>query len=967
MKPQAALYSSRRLEVCIAPLEIALRGSFQMSCILVEKAIETSQRQRTTCAYLFDSLLREDEDAPQKRTRVRARLGNDASEIANNETLNFIGEFRMNTEDSLRRAIRLAIGATVALSASTATLAQPVGGGTEEVIVTGSRIARGSDFESPSPVLTVDRESIERSGYSNLQQLMEKIPANGNGAFSTRGNNQDSTANGAASISLRGLGADATLVLVNGRRVAISAFAENVTTNFVDINSIPVAAIERVEVLKDGSSAVYGSDAVAGVINIILRKDFEGFEASGGYGAADGYDETTASAIWGVGGEDFNVTMIVDYFKNSSLFNKERGSIGSANQTALGGQDFRSSRGYPGRFTVDGVTVPDPQCPADSLAGVSCVYDFGPWNVLIPEAERTGFMMLGHQSIGGGMEVFGEFGVQHNSSFAQGAPTPLDESAGLTIPVSHPNNPFTGATTLALGRYRTVDAGPRQWDIETNNVRGVVGLRGSFNDWEWEVAAQKARSKSDQTGDRTQGWIRTDFLQQEINAGRYNPFGGVQNPQSVIEAISTNLVRRGLARLTMYDAQISGSLFELPAGAVRMAAGAEYREENVSDIPDDQFQRGLIFGTEAVSAQASRDNWAAFIEFAVPLHETLELSLAARYDDYSDFGDTTNPKVALRWAPIDSLAFRASWGTGFRAPSLAQIGLGPSQESQFFIDVAACNAGVPGTCSPLDYNLIFSGNPDLEPEESETLNVGVAWKPTDRSEITLDYWDIKQDNKIDEAPFGFIYQQSCQTQDSTVCTRSAPLPGLALGTLQTINVGFVNIGEQNASGVDLGGYWGVDAGPGRVTFGLTYSYLLKFERVELNSSGDGFVARALEGEYEYPQHRAQLTADWGTDTWGVYASVNYIGAFEDTPDVDFDGVQDYDTNTTPEVDAWTTLNLQLRYTGIKNVQLLAGLDNALDEEPPFAVGDGDNDLYGYVQGVHNPRGRFWNMKAIVHF
>ncbi len=177
------------------------------------------------------------------------------------------GNFRSST-------IPLALGAAVVgLPLGSALAQEPT---QEEVVITGSRIARASDFESPSPVITLSHESIEKSGYSNLQQLMERIPVNGNGAFSTRGNNQDSTANGAASISLRGLGADATLVLVNGRRVAVSAFAENVTTNFVDINSIPVAAIERVEVLKDGSSAVYGSDAVAGVINIVLRKDFPG-------------------------------------------------------------------------------------------------------------------------------------------------------------------------------------------------------------------------------------------------------------------------------------------------------------------------------------------------------------------------------------------------------------------------------------------------------------------------------------------------------------------------------------------------------------------------------------------------------------------------------------------------------------------------------------------------------------------
>ncbi|MCW5569788.1 MAG: TonB-dependent receptor plug domain-containing protein, partial [Steroidobacteraceae bacterium] len=218
----------------------------------------------------------------------------------------------MSTHHSRPRTSVLLRGGLLALAAvATASTGFAQGEATDEVVVTGSRIARGSDFENPSPVATVSREDIEKSGYSNLQQLMEKLPANGNGAFSTRGNNQDSTANGAASISLRGLGADATLVLVNGRRVAISAFAENITTNFVDINSIPVAAIERVEVLKDGASAIYGSDAVAGVINIILRKDYQGLELSGGYGSVTSgpYDETTASAIWGIGDDDSNLTL----------------------------------------------------------------------------------------------------------------------------------------------------------------------------------------------------------------------------------------------------------------------------------------------------------------------------------------------------------------------------------------------------------------------------------------------------------------------------------------------------------------------------------------------------------------------------------------------------------------------------------------------------------------------------------
>ena len=872
----------------------------------------------------------------------------------------------------LTHAIRLVLGGALGLASGLATLpafaqtATDPGKDLETVYVTGSRIARASDFENPAPVVTFSSDDIAKSGYSNLQQLLEDQPFVGNGTFSTRGNNQDSTANGAASISLRGLGADATLVLVNSRRVAISSFAESITTNFVDINTIPVAAIERLEVLKDGASAVYGADAVAGVVNVILKKDFEGFEVSGGGGFADGYDEYNASGIWGINGEDSNVTLVLDYFRNSTLANSERGSLGTADQSSRGGEDFRSSRGFPGRFIVDGVTTIDPACPPDRTAGQTCVYDYGPWNLLTPEAERTGLMLLGNKRFGD-VEFFTEIAAQHNTSIAQGAPTPLDEGAGLTVPVTHPNNPYTGATSLEIGRFRTVDAGPRGWNIQTDNIRGVFGLRGKLLDrWDWEVAAQRARSESEQTGSRSQGWVRTDYLQQEINAGRYNPFGGTFNAQSTIDAITTSLVRQGTSNLTAYDAQISGELFDLPAGKVAMATGIEYREEDVSDVPDEQFQRGLIFGTEAVAAQASRDNWSAFVEFSVPVIESLEVNVAARYDDYSDFGDTFNPKISARWEPLESLAFRTSWGTGFRAPSLAQIGLGPSQESQFFVDTFGC-ADNPAYCTATDYTIVFAGNPDLDAEESENFNIGVAWKPTDSWLFAVDYWDIKQENKIDEVNFGYLFQQFCGVQDSDVCVRGTPLPGDTLGPLQSVNSSFINIGEQTTNGVDVSVHFRDSVMGGELFVGLDYSRMLEFKKRELSSDGTSFVTRDLTGEYEYPEDRFVLTGDWGFDVWGMRATLNYTGSFEDTPDIDFDGVLDFDSNKSRTVGSFTTLNLQGRYTGFEGLTIAVGIDNALDEEPPFAIGDGDTDLYGYVSGMHDPRGQFIYGKLTYRF
>lgn len=877
----------------------------------------------------------------------------------------------MNTRPQLVRAIRLAIGSAVGLStvlAAPAALAQQQPASTaastmEEVYVTGSRIARDPGFEGPAPVVSLSREDIENSGYANLQQLLEKLPASGNGTFSTRGNNQDSTANGTSAISLRGLGADATLVLLNGRRVSVSSFAQDITTNFVDINAIPVAAIERIEVLKDGASALYGSDAVAGVVNIVTRQNYDGAEVAVRYGATTktGNDEQNVSAVWGTGGENSNVTVIFDYFKNSTLENKERGSLGSANQESRGGYDQRSSRGYPGRFFVNGVIRIDPACPADRRAGQTCVYDYGPWNLLMPEAERVGFMLLGRQGFGDNIEAFTEVGVQYNTSIAQGAPTPLDETANITIPVNHPNNPYPGATSLGISRYRTVDAGARQWDITTTNLRLVAGLRGKMQDWDWEVSAQRARSESEQSGDRSMGWVRTDFLQTEINAGRYNPFGGVQNPQSVIDAITTNLVRRGQSDLTTYDAQLNGDLFDLPAGAVKMAAGAGYRKESISDVPDDQFQRGLIFGTEAVSAAASRDSWSAFVEFSVPVVDSVELSLAGRYDDYSDFGDTINPKVALRWAVTDTFALRGSWGTGFRAPSLAQTGLGPSQESEFFIDTYGC-ADNPAYCTNTDYVLVFSGNPNLQPEESESINFGLAWTVVDGLKTTLDYWKIKQEKKIDEVPRAYLYSTFCNDQNSTICVRGTPLAGDTLGPLQQLNTGFINIGEQTAEGIDLTVNYGVNVGGGTLALGLDYSHLLSFDKVQLNADGDAFVTLELAGRYEYPEDRATLSADWANEAWGVYGSLNYISSFDDQ-----DATTDWDVPSPRTVDSFMTLNLQGRYTGFEGLTLTLGLDNALDEKPPFAIGDGDTDLYGYVSGIHDPRGRLWYVRAAYKF
>ncbi|MGX5914999.1 TonB-dependent receptor [Aliidiomarina sp. Khilg15.8] len=815
----------------------------------------------------------------------------------------------------------------------------------ERLQVTGSRLNR-TDLEGAAPITIIDRDLIDSSGYTNLQQLLERMPSAGVGTFSTRGNSQDSTANGGAAVSLRGLGSDATLVLINGRRVAVSSFAEGVANSFVDINSIPVAAIERVEILKDGASAIYGSDAVAGVVNIILRDDFEGTELSASYGGTTGpsYDETNVSAVWGTGGMDSNTTLIFDYFNNGSIMGSDMGRFGTANQSPWGGNDFRSSRGFPGNYVVDGEVRIDPDCPEENTFGVSCVYDYGPFTMTIPEAERVGAMVLAHRRLTRDVEAYLEFNVQHNRSKAGGAATPLDADAGLTVPGDHPNNPF--GEDLLINRHRTVDAGPRVWSIESDTLRLVAGLRGEVNFWNWDLSFQKGRNSALQTGSRDQGWVRTDFLQEEINAGRYNPFGGTINSPEVIDAITTSLVRRGKSHITAVDGSIAGEAFELGNHMVQMAAGFEYREEDVFDQPDDQFQRGLIFGTESVQAEAERDQWAAYAEFLVPLSDAFEVSVAGRYDDYSDFGSTFNPQFKVQWRASDDLRFRAAYGEGFRAPSLAQIGLGPSQVSQFFTDSYRCPDGDPSNpaCAATDYTIVFGGNDDLEAEESESWNIGGVWQVNEMWDLTLDYWSITQDNKIDRNDFETVYRENCNDQSSTVCVRQPPNAGEELGELSTLFNSYVNISSQEAAGIDFStGYRMLLDNLGDLRLGLDWSYMTKFER-----NGIDYL-----GEYNYPEHRWIATTDWNRDRWGATLSISYIGEFQD-----YKAPQDVETTTARTISSQALLDLQLRYDLTQSLRLSVGSTNVLDEDPPFAIGDGDGDLYGYASGVHNPRGRF---------
>lgn len=834
----------------------------------------------------------------------------------------------------------------------------------EKISVTGSHIRR-TDMEGPSPVASIDAEEIAKTGVTDLIGLFTKLPISGQGTFSTQGNSSDDTANGGSSVSLRGLGADSTLILVNGRRVSVSPFAKGIDTAFVDINNIPLSAIKRVDILKDGASATYGSDAIAGVINVILKDDFEGFEISAKYGdtADGGGEEQNLSIIFGTADEKSSHTFILDYFDREEILYADRDYSRSANQTALrpndpDAVDFRSSSGIPGTIALASDptnrlpdTFGNDVCAAEDIVGTLCRYDYAPHMTSIPDTERFSFNYMGSYEIASDTRAFAELNGQNAKSIIRGAASPSFNE--LFMAGDNPNHPFADDPThpffgqdLTM-RRRTVDIGNREKRVDTDYYRAIVGLEGEFNDWTWEVAYSYIKSESVERG--VDGFPNSRRAQEAIDSGLWNPFEPSTNTQEALDFIETTTTRVGKSTNKTIDAIFSGPIMELGGNDVMAAFGIEYREESISDNPDDQFLRGDVFGTEATQANGERDSTALFTEVAVPVTDDLELQLALRYEDYSDFGTTTDPKVSFLWSPTDKLSFRGSWGTAFRAPSLHQLGLGRTDESPNLVDTIRCTS-VGLACDPQEYTAIFAGNPNLGPEESTSYNLGMIYEITDGLSFSLDYYNYDIENIID-SDTQFVFSNF--GADPSVVTRLPTSDPNDPGEVVEIFDSFQNIGDLETSGLDLDLSYNLSTGFGEVRLGYVLNYVLEYEELRPDATGGSRVALS-EGQFEQPEVRWTTTADWSKDDWAATVAINYIGEFDGDADSGFGD---------KTVDSMTTVDLTVSYTGMDNATFTLGSTNLFNEEPPYS----HHDFFGFVNTVHSSQGRFVYVRGAYKF
>lgn len=846
----------------------------------------------------------------------------------------------------------------------------------ERVTITGTHVAR-SGIEGALPVQVVTREEIDRSGATSIEQVLERITAQVNG-FNQALTVGEVTRPGLSSASLRGLGGGATLVLLNGRRLANYAFDGET----VDLNSIPLAAVARIEVLKDGASAVYGTDAIAGVINFILRKDYRGAEVSGSFAATQrgSGDSGQLSASYGVGDparEGYNLFASVTAQKDQRLraidrdfartaFRPEEGINGLSGMTYPANIADRPNRRILNPTAAAGYTPPAslPFRPPPFFTQ-ACGYDYAQAIDLLPEAERTSTMARGTWRVDAGLDLFAEGLIVRNRFDVQIAPTavsPFTPFGNMTYPARGPFYPseFAAANGLAGNltlAYRTEELGPRRSSTTGDTKRFALGAEGSYSGWDFNVATVYSANR--QENEFVSGFVYISKLVPAMATGLINPFGpsGPEGRALLASTAFTGTPQTAKGSTALLNAFASREFNVLPAGPLAIALGAEARHERLSYDWNPALLTGDPFlGVQPQSVRGDRNVYALFAELNAPIVRGLDAQLAVRHDDYSDFGATTNPKVALRWQAAPMFLVRGSWGRGFRAPPL--YALNEPKTSQGPVGGVRDPVRCPITSALEDcfgvVETFAGGNPDLRAETSTQWNVGLVWDVARAFSIGVDYWDIEQRGVINPLDWQNIITYYDAFQARVIRGPVDPALPTLPGPIVAIDQSLINLGTTKTSGLDVtlnGSVQSRGYGSWRISLQGTH-----VRRWETQIDGVNFVSQLADATTgrPVPRWRSVLTIDWTRGPWGATLGHNYSGGYADQF-LRSDG-------STRRVGAFLTWDLQARFTGLRNWQLAIGIRNLFDADPPLSNQTRSFQI-GFNPQAANPLGRVLYARA----
>ncbi|MGE6332380.1 TonB-dependent receptor [Stenotrophomonas sp. NPDC077659] len=874
--------------------------------------------------------------------------------------------------------------------ASSSAFAQEQATNLDRITVTGSNIPR-TNTETPSPVQVVTRQEIDRTGKTTVAEYLQTLTADGAGSIpKTFGNG---FAGGGAGISLRGLGAGSTLVLLNGRRMATYGLADDGQKVFTDLSTIPLDAVERVEVLKDGASAIYGSDAIAGVVNIILRSDFQGAILRGSYGMSgdgdgDARKATLTAGTGDLSSDGWNAFFSLDVGKTDAIKISDRknrkwigtGDIrrwgydaadaqflggaylsgGTAGGTGPNGSVFDNTGHLVALPGCAGVSTIPGQTDATAQAQ-GCLWDPAQqYRDLTPEEKYVNVFGRASFAFGEGGEVYTEIGYSKKETIFSNTPSgvsggwgypggPVNANSGpgaTQLYAGHPDNPLPYAARL---RYSAWDVGPRVTNNTNEFNRFLVGVKGNWGEWSYDTAY--LHSGTDLVNKRT-GFLNYDAVRCVLGnpACPYGTWRIGDNasltPQSVYDAISPTISARAKSSLDMFDFTISRSLMDLKGGPLGLAFGTEWRKTSNSLTPQTFTDVGQIIGLGYSAYDGTQNVYAGYAELSAPVLESLELSGAVRYDKYESGEGKATPKLGVKWTPADWIALRASYAEGFRAPNPAENGDGGLAAFSNARDPVRCAIDPANECTARSVAIITRPNKDLKPEESKSYSVGIVLQPTSTTSLTVDAWEIKRTNEIAQGSTADAIAAGNVLRDSN------NIGGVAnSGTILAVNTAYVNANSSRVRGIDTDVRQTFDLGPGQLEMDLQWSHILKFERTEGDTTVDYVGTHGncdVTNCIGTPQDKINFGTTWKQGPWSVSGVVNYIDSIENKDRRGGDYLAFYEDGTPVEkISSFTTFDLSGRWNITDAFELNASVQNVFDRIAPL-----DPSTYGAVN--YNP-------------
>lgn len=876
----------------------------------------------------------------------------------------------------------------------------------ERVEITGSSIKRIAS-EGALPVQTLSSEQIKATGATNVADVIQRLPSMQ--GFQIADIAIGSNSGGIVSASIHDIGPSYTLVLLNGRRIAPTGSGST-----INLNAIPMSAIERVEILTDGASALYGSDAIAGVVNFVLKRNRQGGEVTvqADVPLEGGGESANASISYGFGDVERDGFSLVASYRRDQQKQMKSGDRDFAKSAYLpftyGGRSYiydrTSTSAIPANATVRFTTASglptygfnpyqkaNGQCGPNNVLSLNnavsatsvtelCAFDFVSTIDIYPESTRDSLYLSGELKVASDVKLFSDIAYSRYDLMARIAPNPIPVAIPVTSPLYTTYvSPYLTAAQRANVRdvtanYRAVDFGTRDSQTITDSKHAVIGADADIGSWNINGALTWSQNAIDEK--YTGGYMKDAEFRAMVAANAFDPFkkAGEQTAaanQLISNAIFNGSVRTATTTLKGADVRFAGELFKLGSGMVSAGFGADFRNYHYKQTPSAAALAGQVYNYAPVPAyDMQRDNAGLFAEFLVPVVKNLEVTAALRYDTIKaikdginkrDFGNTESAgtyKLSGRYQVSSALLLRGSIGTGFKAPSMLDIAqpLVPAGVTAASYD---CPTSLPGhnadLCKPgkAQYSVLSGGNDQLKPEKSKQATLGVRFEPTADFGIGADYWEVK----IRDAVSGVSANQAFANPAKYASLFTAYRTPAETQDFYAFKSVSTNIGRALTSGIDWDVVARFQTGVGRLTLGLTGTYMIKSSYTRPGTDNDFTDSMGRYGENAAVTFRNIFRATAKLDTGAIsnMLTLNYRSAYKDITTTARDVALNRNVLVSVDVPEYFTIDWMGTYKWNKSLDLRLGVKNILNEAPPFTLRDSSGHQVGYDPRYADPK------------